>query len=144
LLSLDTDTDARLCLGSSNNCQTPFKVDVRVLATKLPSYFFSAYQSVQFYSELLITREQYKYIVDDYIRQRDDEVRANYEDLVSQYSFENDIPKYRLLIKLNENATQDRRDFIANGVRSFFRSETCLLFDKQDTLKSVDSSLLLF
>lgn len=49
-----------------------------------------------------------------------------------------------MLIKMNETASDERRNFIASGVRSFFRDDGIVLVDLQTTMKSVTSSLQLF
>jgi hypothetical protein len=46
ILSLDTTRPARLCIG---NCDNPYKVKLRGMATKMPGWFFSSYQTVQFF-----------------------------------------------------------------------------------------------
>lgn len=53
----------------------------------------------------------------------------------------NDVPKYKLFIKLNETISDDRREQIADGVRSFFRDERTILLDMKEALKSVSKSL---
>ena len=37
-----------------------------------------------------------------------------------------------LYIKLNPNITDTKRDFVANGVRSFFRDKTTVLYSKYE------------
>ena len=43
VLSLDTTRPARFCVGSRRFCKTPYKVDVKGMATKVPGSFFTAY-----------------------------------------------------------------------------------------------------
>ena len=54
------------------------------------------------------------------------------------------MPKIYLYVKLNETIGQDRRDFIANGIRSTFASDESVLFDIKSTLQSVAGAMDLF
>jgi len=39
------------------------------------------------------------------------------------------IPKYKLFVRLNEDITDDRREYIANGIRSYFKGDGTILLD---------------
>jgi len=54
------------------------------------------------------------------------------------------VPKYKLFIKLSANVTDDRRQQIADGVRSYFRDEMTILLDLKEAMTAVNSSLMLF
>lgn len=74
-------------------------------------------------------------IIDDFIQiENSTDVTGRYSDMISSYNFTNDIPKYKLFIKLNPNITQSRREQIADGVRSYFRDDRTILLDKQEAL----------
>mmetsp|Transcript_22269 Transcript_22269/g.34449 ORF Transcript_22269/g.34449 Transcript_22269/m.34449 type:complete len:104 (-) Transcript_22269:279-590(-) len=49
-----------------------------------------------------------------------------------------------MLVKLNQNVTDERRDFIANGIRSFFRDDTTVLLDLKDSKNSAQTALVIF
>lgn len=54
------------------------------------------------------------------------------------------MPKNKLFVKLKPGITQERRDYIANGIRSYFRGDFTVLLDKQVALSTVSNSLVLF
>ena len=49
-----------------------------------------------------------------------------------------------LFVKLAESISQDRRDFISNGIRSTFANDMTILIDIKSTLQSVAGSMELF
>lgn len=49
-----------------------------------------------------------------------------------------------MFVKLDPNIDDKRRNFIANGIRSFFKDDITILLDKKVLLDSIDSSLMLF
>ena len=49
-----------------------------------------------------------------------------------------------MFVKLDPDITDDRKNYIANGIRGFFRDDTTILFDLKVTLKSIESSVFLF
>ena len=49
-----------------------------------------------------------------------------------------------MFIKLAEDISADRREFIANGVRAYFRDDLTMLVDRQVLLRSINSTLTLF
>lgn len=68
----------------------------------------------------------------------------NYKNMIATYNFTNDIPKYKMFVKLNDSISDDRREFIADGIRSYFRDDRTILLDLKVAMKAVDSSLMLF
>lgn len=72
------------------------------------------------------------------------ETRPKYNDIISEYNFTYGVPKYKIFVKLNNTISEARRDFIANGIRSFFKDDQTVLLDLQFAMKSVTSSLQLF
>jgi len=54
--------------------------------------------------------------------------------MISQWDFKDDIPKLKLYVKLDDDISDTRRDFIANGIRSYFRDDRCILLDLKLTL----------
>lgn len=50
VLSLDTTRPARICIGQRRVCKTAYRVKIRAMLTKLPGWYFTAYQSAQFFS----------------------------------------------------------------------------------------------
>lgn len=64
--------------------------------------------------------------------------------MIRSYNFSNDVPKYKMFVKLNDSISDDRREQIADGIRSFFRDERTLLLDMKEAKASVNKSLTLF
>ena len=67
-----------------------------------------------------------------------------YKNIISDYNFTNDIPKYKLFIKLDPDITKDRKAEIANGVRSFFKDDVTFLLDLKETVAQVNNILGIF
>jgi hypothetical protein len=61
--------------------------------------------------------------------------------MIHTYNFTNDVPKYKLFVKLNKTCSDERREQLADGIRSFFRDERTLLLDMKEALHSVQKSL---
>lgn len=64
--------------------------------------------------------------------------------MIKGYNLSNGIPKNKLFVKLSPGISEVRRDFIANGIRSYFRGDFTVLLDKEAALTTVDNSLVLF
>ena len=47
-------------------------------------------------------------------------------------------------MKLNPNITEAKRDYVANGMRAFFRDKTTILFSKYEITSTLDSTQLIF
>lgn len=60
-----------------------------------------------------------------------------YRNLVKNYEFTDDLPKGKMYVKLNPNCTIERREFISNGIRSFFRDDTTILLDLQSSSRDI-------
>ena len=75
----------------------------------------------------------------------DDPVRKQkYEDKIKGYNFTNGIPKDYVFIKLNDSLSDDRRNYISNGIRAYFKDDLTILVDRKVLLRSVTNSLALF
>uniref|UniRef100_A0A7S3CJT1 ABC3 transporter permease C-terminal domain-containing protein n=1 Tax=Strombidium rassoulzadegani TaxID=1082188 RepID=A0A7S3CJT1_9SPIT len=143
--SLDTNRPSRLCIGPRRECVTGYRVKTRAMLTKMPGWYMTAYQNVQFFMQQLMTEQQYRAILDDFIRVNDNQgSQQKYQQLVEGYNFTNGVPKYKMLVKMAPNATEARRDFIANGIRSYFRDDQIVLLDLETSMVSITSSLALF
>ena len=140
VLSLDTTRSARICI---NDCKSAYKVKIRAMITKMPGWFFTGYQSAQFFGQQLISESQYKEILEDYFETHEG-TRENFQGIINTYNFTDDVPKYKLFIKLNPNITDDRREQIANGIRSYFRDDLTILLDKKVAMNAISASLMLF
>jgi hypothetical protein len=143
-MSLDTAREARLCIGTSKTCKNAYKVKIRAMATKMPGFLqFTSYQSATVMSQQLVSEDQYAQILQDYF-QTNPIAKEGLDTLVKGYNLTNNIPKYKMFVKLDPSISDDRRDFIANGIRATFKSDATVLLDKQVAFKAVEKSLLLF
>lgn len=50
--------------------------------------------------------------------------------MIKSYNFTDGIPKETIFIKLDPNIDDKRRNFIANGIRAFFKDDITILLDK--------------
>ena len=67
------------------------------------------------------------------------DAKEKWDEIASEYQWENGIPKNQVLIKLNPDISDEDRTFIANGVRQFFTSRTDMVFTKDLILKTINS-----
>lgn len=79
----------------------------------------------------------------DHFYDNDDDWR-HYNDTIEGYSFNDGIAKIALEIKLNPNITDTKRDFVANGVRSFFHDKTTVLYSKKEITDTLNSTSKIF
>lgn len=63
---------------------------------------------------------------------------------MSTYQYTAEVPKEKLYVRLDPNISDERRNFVANGIRAFFRNDQTLLVDLKETIKGIDTALLLF
>ena len=75
---------------------------MRALLTKFPGHFFTAYQTAQFFSQLIITAEQYVLLLNDFFTLHEGSRERFYKNVVQAFNFTNDIPKYKLFVKLQD------------------------------------------
>lgn len=67
-----------------------------------------------------------------------------YAELIKGYNLTNGIPKYKIFVKLAPNITDSRRQEVANGIRSYFKSDRTILLDKKVAFNALDSTLTFF
>ena len=67
---MDTTRPGRLNVGGHNQ-QLAYKVKVQAMLTKIPGWYFTAYQSAQFFSQQLVSETQYKALIEDFINTSD-------------------------------------------------------------------------
>lgn len=137
-LSISAQGNARITIG-----KVVYDVKVRGMATKMPGWIFTGYQTAIFLPECLVSEIQYKQIIDKFIGD-DALVREAYDKLIANYTFSNQIPKSRLFVRLSPSISSARRDYISNSIRSFFKDQSVILFDKKDALDAVHSSMVIF
>ena len=115
-LSLDTNTDARFCIGNSHfkkmneyvNCTQDYKVKIRAMLSKIPGLMFTGFQSASLISKVIVTEDQYKQMLNDFLSNNPN-ATSEYNKLIHNYKFSNDIPKNKLFVKLTPEITDERR-----------------------------------
>lgn len=90
-----------------------------------------------------MTTDQYKQVLDDYLS-TNKAAQENYDQLKQGYNFTDGIPKFRLFVKLAPGVSEERRDFIANGIRAYFHGDTTLLLDKLQAEKAIEGTITIF
>lgn len=79
-------------------------------------------------------------MLDDFMNKTDG-MRDRYDELYGQYNFTDGLPKEFIVVNLNESLSADRRAFITNGIRAFFKDDLTLLLDRKELDESVRSNL---
>lgn len=70
--------------------------------------------------------------------------KEKYEELIKDYNLTNGIPKFRMFVKLAPDITDDRREFIGNGIRAYFKTDGTVLLDKKVAMSALNNSLTFF
>lgn len=78
------------------------------------------------------------------MRKYDPSYKERFDDLFLSSEFVDDVPKNILYVKLASNITEERKQFIMNGVKSFFKGQEMRLFDSQELIQVVSSARLIF
>jgi len=143
ILALDTERAARLCLGRGGSCRRSYRLKVRAMLTKMPGHFFTGYQSAQFYAENIVNEAQFRILLEDFFKTNAG-ARENFRVLTSTYQFTAGVPKEKLYVKMDPSISEARRNYIANGIRAYFRNDQTVLIDLKSTVEGVQSALVLF
>ena len=69
--------------------------------------------------------QDYIYLMNEHFQLYPDDQIAYYAK-IADYQFNDDIAKQVLMVKLNPNITDEKRSFVANGLRSFFKDKATL------------------
>ncbi|CAD8115183.1 unnamed protein product [Paramecium sonneborni] len=146
--SLSVDTPALLVIKNKQ-----FKMEKRLkiihMATKIPNFDFSAYATIVFYGQGLITMEDAEILFKEIINNRAVKRSRNYkiikqflEQLPQNLSF--GLPKNQLFIKFNrETTTEERYDF-NNRLRNYFTNDQIYLIDSKEIMKTFDDVFIYF
>jgi ABC-type antimicrobial peptide transport system permease subunit len=110
---------------------------------KIPGFFFSSYRQIAYAGSIITSNQDYWRILEDQFED-DEAVKANYLELIGSYNFTYGVPKDFLFVRLKQGLPLYRREYIANGIRSFLRDDLSVVFDLEDLKASVQSSLDLF
>lgn len=99
------------------------------MVRKIPGFYFTGDHKAGVFCKGLISEPQYRAILED-IFDKMPEAREKYNKLVKDYNFSYGVPKYKLYVKLAPDTTWERREYISNGIRNYFRDDVTVLLDK--------------
>ena len=71
-------------------------------------------------------------------------MQTKLKNITDSYNFTDNVPKDYLFVKLASGISDSRREFIANGVRAYFKDDFTVLVDRTILLSSINSAILLF
>ena len=86
------------------------------MITKIPQFTFSSYKEIALRSTLLISEDQFNDILQALFSAIPG-MEDLYNNLISSYTFTNNVPKLNLIVTLAKNITDERRNYISNGLR---------------------------
>lgn len=126
-----------------------FRGIVRSFATKMPTFYYSAFPTVKLFSTYLMSEPNFKLMLDDWIWNRVDGTGTSgatiWAAYVEKLGFEwiDGLPKSTLWVKLNPDISTGERDFILNGIR-INMDRTDIVLDKKDLTDALDSINMVF
>lgn len=92
---------------------------IRAMPKKFTGYVMSGYQASNSFANSVISQTQWMYLLKERLMHEEGNLDI-LTDLQNAHNFTDGIPKKSLFVKLNPNLSQEDRDFISNGIRSFF------------------------
>jgi ABC-type antimicrobial peptide transport system permease subunit len=118
VFSQDAGSIITMCVASDDvECLWKYRALVRSYITKLPGFFFTAFKQVAALELVtVISYPQMEQMLKDF----NSTTSTDWNATVDGQNYTYNIPKKKLLVKYAANITQDRRDFIINGIRSTF------------------------
>jgi ABC-type antimicrobial peptide transport system permease subunit len=138
-LSIDTDTPVKIRIESKDwDDSYYFRGRIRGMAQKIPGFAFSGYRFISFSSTTLVSYPQMYQLLNVTYGGVWPEILL--EDIPADTSY--GIPKQSMLIKLKDGVGKKDREIIANGVRTFFRDDTTMMFDVIDLLGVMELTVL--
>lgn len=143
-MALNTTTTGRLRLSFSELYgEVNYRTRIVAMAQKLSGFYFTRYRIAQLWPTILMSDEDFGEILKE-LREYDKTFREAYDDAFNSYEFANDSPKASLFVKLDPQISDDRRLFVTNGIRSFFRDDQMVLSDLKQARLAVESSRVLY
>ena len=64
--------------------------------------------------------------------------------MMKSYNCSNNIPKYKILVKLDPSISKSRREYVANGIRAYYRDDLTKLVDINIGFEAIESITTLF
>ena len=102
-----------------------------------------SYRQIAFFGSILVGAPQYNVILYDIIR-NDVTMQTKLKNITDSYNFKDNVPKDYVFVKLASGISDSRREFIANGIRAFFKDDFTVLVDRTVLLSSINSAIFLF
>lgn len=144
VMSLNTTTKGRLRLSFRELYgEVSYRARIVAMAQKLTGFYFTRYRIAQLWPTILMSDKHFGLILEE-LRDYDEPFREAYYAAFGSYGFENGAPKASLFVKLNTTISDERRLFISNGIRSFFRTDQMVLIDLKQSVKAIESSRTLY
>lgn len=128
-MGLDTTKKARLSVSYRQLYgKLSYRVKIVAMAQKITGFTFSSNQAIQYIPTFLISTDQFGRIIKDF-KKYDLSYSERFNDLFKSTKFNGDVPKKWLHIKLKPDIDFERKRFIMNGVKSFFKGQSLRLYD---------------
>jgi len=131
--SIDTNTPLDLAVRQAEFpgvFRTTFHwmAKARGMASKVPGFFFSSYKPTAFFTSTLIREDQFKAILDAFY------------DRVGLARPEK-APKQRLMVRVTSGATDQQREDVINGLRTYFVTDATWTVDTVDVIESTETAV---
>ena len=95
------------------------------------------------FPKAVVSEVHYKQILDRYLETNPD-AKIRFEAMMKPYNCSNNIPKYKILVKLNQSISKSRREYVANGIRAYYRDDLTKLVDINIGYEAIESITKLF
>lgn len=124
-----------------------FRVRTRGMAKKFPGIVFSGYRSIIFYSTVVTSMNQYKEILDYSIaylqKQNEGKISPALQEYLDKIPAGSSlgIPKVAMLIKFQRRLSDDEKDTLKNGLKTYFMSDQTSLYDVPDLIETTNSTV---
>ena len=141
---IDTQTPALLTVRALENSYARF--NITHTANKVPGFGFSSYANQLFDSDILVSLESYRNLLDDIAANinKSNNIKAKetffrYEnDIVKQSEFK--LPYNKLMIKLAPGVNETQKDEVKNGITTF-TTDIDIIIDTPDIKKQAETSM---
>jgi hypothetical protein len=92
---------------------------------------------------MLVNQQQYRRMLEEYFHMYP-ETYEPYMDYIRPYNFSNAIPKWQLYVKLADNITAERSEFVGNGIRTYFKDDLNMLIDNRRLMDGFRTAFTIF
>jgi hypothetical protein len=122
---------AALCQATPDfGCDDKFRALIRAFITKLPGTNFSGFKVlVNRNTEVIVSEPQFAKLMAHFLENVEPKNATKWAEYTAKYTFDNGVPKSRLLIHLSPFCSDTRREFVINGVRPYLTEGFNMLID---------------